>query len=70
LSSWDAERRFAERFQLRVEWDVPVGVQLAHRYPQRVRRANLNDRIHAEVDELPFSQASSGKELDRDASVE
>ena len=56
-----------ECLQLRVEWDVPVGVQLADRHAQPVRRTDLDDRVHAEVDELALPQASSGEELDGDA---
>src|SRR5712691_5646671 len=52
-----------EGFKLRMEWDVAIAVQLADRHPQPVRRANLDNGIDGQIDELAATQASAGEHL-------
>jgi hypothetical protein len=47
-----------------MERDVTVVVHLAERDAEPVRRANLNDCVDREIEELPDSEPGGGEELD------
>jgi hypothetical protein len=53
-----------QRFELGVEWDVAVAVQLANGHPEPVCRADLHDGVDGQVDELATTQTSAGQHLD------
>ena len=51
-------------FELRVQRDVAVVVQLADRDPQPVGRTDLHDRIDGEGEQLAAPDAGTGKQFD------
>src|SRR5262252_8962154 len=56
-----------EGFELGVEWDVAVAVQLANGHPEPVCRADLHDGVDGQVDELATTQAGAGQQFDAQA---
>src|SRR3954468_5608503 len=51
-------------FELRVQRNVAVVVQLADRDPQPVGRADLHDRVNGEGQQLATADPGAGKQLD------
>ena len=56
-----------ELFELRVQRDVAVVVELADRDPQPERRADLHDSVDGEVEQLASANPGAGQELDDEA---
>ena len=51
-------------FQLRVQRDVAVVVELADRDPQPVGRADLHDRVDGEGEQFAAADAGAGEQFD------